>query len=77
MGRKLLDLSPQKLRERQKELLLSRKAASPARFEAYSRADVLRRCTQRTSMPTAATVRKYKFTRAELEPILARLTASE
>jgi len=36
---------------------------------AYRRATTLRRCMQRTSVPTKKTIDKYKFTVEELKPI--------
>ncbi len=43
--------------------------SNPDKLFNYNRKKCLTRCEERSSIPTVKTVRKYKFTKAELEPL--------
>jgi len=47
--------------------------SNPDKLFAYNRKKCLQRCSDRKSIPTINTVRKYKFTKEELEPIFESL----
>lgn len=47
--------------------------SNPDKLFLYNRRKTLQRCKERKSIPTLNTVRKYKFTKEELEPIFEAL----
>jgi len=73
MGRKPLDLTDEEKKEHtrnRKRLWESNNADS---IFQYRRKSVLQCCLRRSSLPTRATVVKYKFTGDELQPIYDKL----
>ena len=72
-GRKALDLSC----DDKKKYINNRKRKweqeNPEKMFSYRRNSVLRCCLKRSSLPTAATVKKYKFNHDELAPIFEKL----
>ncbi len=78
MGRKALIDDPSLGLETAEDVLAYQRAVKQAWKElpetadkifTYNRKKTLKRCLQRASVPTVNTIRKYNFTREELEPI--------
>ncbi len=79
MGRKPLILADNDFQtaedvlEYQKMVKVEWANSNPDKVYQYNRKKCLQRCSERVSIPTINTVRKYKFTKDELEPIFSNL----
>jgi hypothetical protein len=77
MGRPKLDFESLEERDVYVRILKKRwDESNPDRLTTYKRKTTLRRCYERTSLPTRQTVLKWSFTRDELLPIFDALVAS-
>ena len=66
-----VEVTPEIRRERKKAWEL----ANPDKVASYRRKGVLQTCLKRASLPSKATVDRYKFTKDELDPIYEALHA--
>lgn len=71
-GRKPMHLTAEQKRERKRAW----EEANPERVAEYRRRGVLATCLKRASLPSRATVERYKFTRQELDPIYLSLVGA-